>query len=187
MGDGPFHQVSSLGFLLLGKKRFTFSVSVQWERMKLSFERNRSADGSGEYSSSPCSVFVKLVQFSFCYLTLELYGMSGKKLCNLNEIVQVHILLKRGVFTRATLSFLLYLLIPSLEWSHIPNTDCYFSIFCHIPCPFMDDSMLLVIEGLACGIKIPLRFDYEESPQKTHMLQVYLPSSTPSASGTIEK
>lgn len=83
--------------------------------MKLSFERNRSADGSGEYSSSPCSVFVKLVQFSFCYLTLELYEMSGKKLCNLNEIVQVHILLKRGVFTRATLSFLLYLLITSLE------------------------------------------------------------------------
>lgn len=47
--------------------------------------------------------------------------------------------------------------------------------------------MLLVIEGLACGIKIPLRFDYEESPQKTQMLQVYLPSSTNSGSGTIEK
>lgn len=61
--------------------------------MKLSFERNKRGDGSGEYSSSPCSVFVKLVRFSPCHLTLELYGMSGKKLCNLNEIAQVHVLL----------------------------------------------------------------------------------------------
>lgn len=134
--------------------------------MKLSFERNKSPDGSGEYSSSPCSVFIKLVQFSFCYLKLELYGMRKKKnLCKLNEIVQVHILLKKGVFTWATLVF----------WSifsSLPNTDLYFLIFCRIPCPSMGDSMLLVIEGLACGIKIPLWFDYEESPQKPQMLQV---------------
>lgn len=41
----------------------------------------------------------------------------------------------------------------------------------------MGNSMFLVIEGLACGIKIQLWFDYEESPQKTQMLEVYLLTS----------
>lgn len=51
-----------------------------------------------------CSVFIKLVQFSFCYLKPELYG-TRKELCNLNEVVQVLILPEEDVFTRTKLQF----------------------------------------------------------------------------------
>lgn len=132
MRDSPFHHVPPWDFCSWERKSFTFILSVQRERMKLPFERNKSPDGSGKDSSSFCSVFIQLVQFSLCYLKPELHGMR-KELCNLNEVVKVLILPKEDVFTWAKLQF------SGLSSYHFPgmnSPNAYQYLLIPPPCPF---------------------------------------------------
>lgn len=129
-----------------------------------------------------CSVFIKLVQFSFCYLKPELYG-TRKELCNLNEVVQVLILPEEDVFTGTKLQF------PGLSSHHFLAMKSWSQL---LPLSsdtphhsFTSDSLLLVSsEGLTCGTKIHLCSDYEESPQEAHTLLARLPTLAPSDGGT---
>lgn len=175
-----------LWLLFLGKKLCTFSLSMQWERMKQAFERNKSPDGSGEYPSSSCSVF-SWGWFSFHFVIWKQNRVAWEK----NAATWMR--LCRSSFAFKWMFSIGYASVFCPIFSSLPMIVVIFPtqafVFWYFPLSLIlswVDSVLLIVEGFTCGIKMQLWFDYEESFQRAQTLQACLPTSNPSVGGTTE-